>query len=364
MNGPWPDVARSPSRCPGGGSCSRSCSCSSPPWPCSWRPGGAAPERTPSSRSSSTTECSCWQASAASSAARPRSSSAAPGGCSASGYSPGRSATSTTSSRSPTRPTARSRSRHWPTSGTSRSIRRSSSAWPLLARAQLVRFTRAFWIDGLLAGLTVAAVAAAVVFDRVLASTGGDAAAVAVNLAYPLGDLILLALVVGFLALGARRVSAPWSPDLARARPVRGLRLRLPPPGREWDLRVRLARRSRLAGRDGPPRARERGDDDTRDSGRRRAHAAAGAGVLRARRPRPDRLRPLRADRRAFPRARGRQPADGGRAHESEPDRERRNAAREPARRGYRPLTGLRNRRSLQASLTELCERSRSNPTS
>ncbi len=80
----------------------------------------------------------------------------------------------------------------------------------LLARAQLVRFTRAFWIDGLLAGLTVAAVAAAVVFDRVLASTGGDAAAVAVNLAYPLGDLILLALVVGFLALGARRVSAPW----------------------------------------------------------------------------------------------------------------------------------------------------------
>jgi two-component system, cell cycle response regulator len=80
----------------------------------------------------------------------------------------------------------------------------------LLVRSQIVRFTKAFWIDGVLAGLTVAAIAAALVFEPVLESTGGDAAAVAVNLAYPLGDLILIALVVGFLALGGRRVPASW----------------------------------------------------------------------------------------------------------------------------------------------------------
>lgn len=80
----------------------------------------------------------------------------------------------------------------------------------LLVRSQLVRFTKAFWIDGLVAGLTVAAIAAALVLDRVLESTGGDAAAVAVNLAYPLADLLLIALVVGFLALGGRRVSGTW----------------------------------------------------------------------------------------------------------------------------------------------------------
>ena len=80
----------------------------------------------------------------------------------------------------------------------------------LLVRSQVVRFTRSFWIDGFLAGLTVAAIGAALVFDRVLESTGGDKAAVATNLAYPLGDLILIGLVVGFLALGGRRVSASW----------------------------------------------------------------------------------------------------------------------------------------------------------
>jgi diguanylate cyclase (GGDEF)-like protein/putative nucleotidyltransferase with HDIG domain len=80
----------------------------------------------------------------------------------------------------------------------------------LLVRSQLVRFTRAFWIDGLIAALTVGAVAAAVVFDQLLEWSAGDAAAIAVNLAYPVGDLILLALTVGFLALGGRRLSLSW----------------------------------------------------------------------------------------------------------------------------------------------------------
>ena len=80
----------------------------------------------------------------------------------------------------------------------------------LLARTQLVRFSRASWLDGLIAGLTIGAVGAALVFHPVLESTGGNAAAVATNLAYPLGDVILLALIVGALCLSGWRVSRSW----------------------------------------------------------------------------------------------------------------------------------------------------------
>ena len=80
----------------------------------------------------------------------------------------------------------------------------------LLARSQLVRFGRTSWIDGVIAGLTVGAIAAALVFHPVLESSGGDAAAVGTNLAYPLADIVLIALVVGALGLGGRRVSSTW----------------------------------------------------------------------------------------------------------------------------------------------------------
>ena len=80
----------------------------------------------------------------------------------------------------------------------------------LLARARLVRFAHSSWIDVVIAALTAGAVAAAVVFERVLASTGGDAAAVATNLAYPLADAVLLAGITGALVLAGRRVTRSW----------------------------------------------------------------------------------------------------------------------------------------------------------
>jgi len=80
----------------------------------------------------------------------------------------------------------------------------------LLVASKLVRFSRSSWLDGVIAGLTVGAVAAALVFHPVLESTGGDAAAVATNLAYPLGDVILLAIIVGALGLGGWRASPTW----------------------------------------------------------------------------------------------------------------------------------------------------------
>ena len=54
-------------------------------------------------------------------------------------------------------------------------------------------------LDGLIAGLGVAAVSAAFVVAAVIRITGGGALAAATNLAYPLGDVLLLALAVGGL---------------------------------------------------------------------------------------------------------------------------------------------------------------------
>jgi two-component system cell cycle response regulator len=71
----------------------------------------------------------------------------------------------------------------------------------LLLRARLRDVPRSLWLDGLIGGLTVSAIGATLVFQAVLDSTEGSALAVATNLAYPLGDLLLLALVVAFLGL-------------------------------------------------------------------------------------------------------------------------------------------------------------------
>jgi two-component system, cell cycle response regulator len=80
----------------------------------------------------------------------------------------------------------------------------------LLFRARIGEVPRSLWLDGLIGGLTVAAIGAAIVFQAVLDSTEGSPLAVATNLAYPLGDLLLLALVVGFLGLTGWRVERAW----------------------------------------------------------------------------------------------------------------------------------------------------------
>ena len=71
----------------------------------------------------------------------------------------------------------------------------------LLLRGRL-RATRAVWLDGVTAALTASAVAAAMLVQAVLDSTGGSKAAVVTNLAYPAGDILLLALLVGSLTVG------------------------------------------------------------------------------------------------------------------------------------------------------------------
>ena len=70
---------------------------------------------------------------------------------------------------------------------------------------------RGAWLDALVAGLGVGGAGAALVFRVVLENTSGTAAAVATNLAYPVGDLGLLALVVAAITtLGGWKASGVW----------------------------------------------------------------------------------------------------------------------------------------------------------
>lgn len=82
----------------------------------------------------------------------------------------------------------------------------------LLARARLGRLGPSMWLDGVVVGLAFAALAAAVVFDRLIESTEGAPLVVATTLAYPLADLLLLLILVGVLSVvrlrGAERSSS------------------------------------------------------------------------------------------------------------------------------------------------------------
>jgi two-component system cell cycle response regulator len=70
---------------------------------------------------------------------------------------------------------------------------------------------RGVWLDALVGGLGVGAAGAALVFQVVLANTEGTVAATATNLAYPLGDLGLLALVVAAITVTGWRAAGVWT---------------------------------------------------------------------------------------------------------------------------------------------------------
>jgi two-component system cell cycle response regulator len=71
-------------------------------------------------------------------------------------------------------------------------------------------FGKGVWLDALLGGLGVGGTAAAVVFGVVLDNTTGTVVAAATNLAYPIGDLGLLALVVAAMTVMGWRGSGIW----------------------------------------------------------------------------------------------------------------------------------------------------------
>ena len=87
----------------------------------------------------------------------------------------------------------------------------SYAALALLLRRRMQDFRGNLFLDGVIASLAVAALGAAIVFDAVLKSTGGSTLVVATNLAYPLADALLLALVVATFALTGWRFDATWA---------------------------------------------------------------------------------------------------------------------------------------------------------
>jgi diguanylate cyclase (GGDEF)-like protein len=80
----------------------------------------------------------------------------------------------------------------------------------LLARSRTDSFRSSLWLDGAIAALTVAAVIATLVFQPIVDATSGGTAEVAVNLAYPVGDLLLLGLVVVVFGLNGWRPDPVW----------------------------------------------------------------------------------------------------------------------------------------------------------
>jgi diguanylate cyclase (GGDEF)-like protein len=80
----------------------------------------------------------------------------------------------------------------------------------LLLRSRTGSMRGSLWLDGVIGGLAVAALGTAVVFQAVLGTIGGSTAAVATNLAYPLADLTLIALVVWALAVTGWRPDRTW----------------------------------------------------------------------------------------------------------------------------------------------------------
>jgi diguanylate cyclase (GGDEF)-like protein len=83
-------------------------------------------------------------------------------------------------------------------------------ALALYLRGEVRRLATLNWLDGIIAGLGAAALCAATTFHAVASLTGKYGLATAVNLAYPVGDLLLLLLVVGGVTVLSGRDRRPW----------------------------------------------------------------------------------------------------------------------------------------------------------
>lgn len=80
----------------------------------------------------------------------------------------------------------------------------------LLLRERVGRVRISEWLDGVIGVLAMAAVAAATVLEPVLHSTGGETKVVATNLAYPVGDLVLLIFTVAAIGFLGWRPGRGW----------------------------------------------------------------------------------------------------------------------------------------------------------
>ncbi len=80
----------------------------------------------------------------------------------------------------------------------------------LLMRREVEKLPLTVWLDGLVTGLGAATVVAAFAFETIWRGVSGPTLTVATLVAYPIGDLILLAVVVAALAMLPTWRSAHW----------------------------------------------------------------------------------------------------------------------------------------------------------
>lgn len=80
----------------------------------------------------------------------------------------------------------------------------------LLMRKEVAQLGAPGWLDGAVAGLGAAAVCAALAFRNVAGTGGPHSLTTALNVVYPIGDLLLLGLVVGGTALLSSRKKTTW----------------------------------------------------------------------------------------------------------------------------------------------------------
>ena len=81
----------------------------------------------------------------------------------------------------------------------------------LLVRARVTRLGASVWLDGLMAAATAATVGAALLVKVVMSGTQGSGLVVLTNLAYPLGDVLLLALVAFVFSVTSWRPGRMWA---------------------------------------------------------------------------------------------------------------------------------------------------------
>jgi len=79
-----------------------------------------------------------------------------------------------------------------------------------LLKARVAQLEPLAWVDGLIGALAIAGVAAALIFPPVLEALGGSPLGVAVSLAYPCMDVVLLGLLSGAFATSKWRAGGTW----------------------------------------------------------------------------------------------------------------------------------------------------------
>ena len=171
-------------------------------------------------------------------------------------------------------------------------------------------------LDAAIGALAISAAGAAVAFGAIVDATGGSSAAIATNLAYPLGDLALVAIMVGGLATTGWRLGRGWTLLLLGfllfgvAR--RGHLVRLPGCHRQLQRRRHQCRLGRLLRRGRACNLAAVGRGARARSGLERVHLPR---HLRRRRAPRARLRPFPARAPALARARDGLRRSGDRTH-------------------------------------------------